>query len=235
MMNFLKRAVNKIKRVVQTSPSKFDATGERVDILYSKEIDFDSMDMYQKSHFKRYEFSTGVIKPGDICGDFACGTGYGSVMMARIARKVIGADINRPVITAIKKRYRATKNIEFVNADLLTLYYRNYFDKVISFETIEHFTENNIIKLLTLFNKSLKPGGQLIISTPYLQERDESAVKLGHHLTFNINEKRICGWFSAAGFTPLGFQYQNYDTHFIEAVLEKKDFIICVAQKTTEL
>ncbi|MCO5947660.1 class I SAM-dependent methyltransferase [Mucilaginibacter flavidus] len=234
-MNILKRAINKIKRTVHVSPSKFDATGERVDIIYSSKVDFHSLDMYQKSHYKRYEFATSIVKPGDICGDFACGTGYGSIMLARVAQYVIGADINEIVIKAIKKRYRTTKKVQFINADLLNLCYDNYFDKVISFETIEHFTEENIIKLLRIFNKSLKPCGNLIISTPYLQEKDEAAIKLGHHLTFYIDEKKIIGWLRDTGFELLSFRYQNYGTHFIDSALEKKDFIICVAQKVNKI
>ncbi len=210
---------------------RFDSTGERVDILYNKKIDFETLDMFQKSHYKRYEYALEIIRANDVCGDFACGTGYGSVMLSKKAKKAIGADINGEVIAAIQKRYKNVKNVQFITADLLNLSFNSEFDNVISFETVEHFTEENIFKLFQVFSKCLKPKGKLIISTPYMQERDEAALKLGHHFTFYINEEIISNWLSAAGFEVLNFRYQNYDTHIIEDKLEKKDFIICVAQK----
>jgi 2-polyprenyl-3-methyl-5-hydroxy-6-metoxy-1,4-benzoquinol methylase len=210
---------------------RYDSTGERVDIWYKNRVDFDMLDIYQKSHYRRYEYALTVIKSNELCGDFACGTGYGSVMLAKKAQKVVGADINNEVITAIKERYKKVNNVEFINDDLLNISFNNEFDNVISFETIEHFPEDKILSLLQNFNKSLKSKGKLIISTPYMQERDAAALKLGHHLTFYINEEKINNWFSATGFEPLDFKYQNYETHGIKGDLEKKDFIICIAQK----
>ena len=225
------RAYRKLKRMLAARLPRFDGTGERVDILYSKKIDFETLDMFQKSHYKRYEYAVEIIKANDICGDFACGTGYGSIMLSKRARKVIGADINAEVIKAIQKRYRSNKNVQFIAADLLNIDFNSEFDNIISFETIEHFTEENISKLLLVFGKSLKPGGKMIISTPYMQEKSEAALKLGHHFTFYIDEKVITNWLSAAGFDVLNFKYQNYATHYIQDELEEKDFIICAAQK----
>ncbi len=227
----IKRVYRKLRKLLTQVGPRFDATGERVDILYRKKIDFETLDMYQKSHYKRYEYALDVIAANDVCGDFACGTGYGSVMLSKKAAKVIGADINADVITAIQKRYRNHKNIQYITADLLDLSFDKEFDNIISFETIEHFTEENILKLLLVFSGCLKPGGRLIISTPYRQERSEAALRLGHHLTFCIDETVITNWLSAAGFQLVNFKYQNYDSHHIEDDLEKKDFLLCIAEK----
>ena len=88
--------------------------GERVDIQINESLNFESLDVYQKNHFRRYQFATQFIKAGDVCGDFACGTGYGSVMLAGIADRVVGADINGEVIKKIKLRYQALNNVEFI-------------------------------------------------------------------------------------------------------------------------
>jgi len=209
----------------------FDTTGERVDIKYSDEVDFETLDMFQKSHYKRYEFALERINKNDVCGDLACGTGYGSAMLAKKAWQVIGVDLNKKVIQAISKRYKKIKNVQFSNKNLLDLSLDNVFDAIISFETIEHFTEQDIVKLLGIYNKSLKQNGRLIISTPYKQERDEAALKLGHHLTFYIDEQMITGWLTNAGFEVEFFNYQNYATHTISTALINKDFVIGVAKK----
>jgi O-methyltransferase len=208
-----------------------DGEGERVDIIYSGNVIFDELDMYQKSHYRRYEFAKDIIPFGSCCGDFACGTGYGSVMIADKAAKVIGADINSTVIDAIKFRYHRISNVEFICKNLLDLEYEAFFDTIVSFETIEHLAENDIPRLLRIYYKALKPQGKIIFSVPYMQELSEAAMKLGFHLTFYIDEAKIKNWLKTAGFEIESFKYQNYETHTIQDELLKKDFIICIARK----
>lgn len=236
MIGYIKKIIKKIfkrpnKQYDFNKSNPLGGNGERVDIQLQKAFSFEKLDMYQKNHFRRYEFAIGNITKGDICGDFACGTGYGSVMISDKAAKVIAADLDNVVITAIKERYRGKKNITFLNENLLNLKYENLFDTILSFETIEHFEEFHIKKLLKIFAVSLKEGGKLIFSTPYMQEKSEAAMKLGFHLTFSIDEEKINDWLSEAGFEIDNISYQNYDTHVIQKDLEKKDFIICVAKK----
>lgn len=231
MVNKLKRVLKTFKMAFVRPQKKFDLTGERVDILYNKHINFESLDLYQKSHYRRYEFALSLIDEKSVCGDFACGTGYGSAMLALKAATVIGADINMDVIADITNRYRRIRNVRFIQADLLTLSFENFFDTIVSFETIEHFKQENVLELLCKYHKSLKPRGRVVFSTPYLQPRNEAALALGHHLTFYIDENMISKWLSQSGFQLKCFMYQNYDTHLIEPQLDKKDFIIGVAQK----
>ena len=205
--------------------------GERVDIQMNGNIDFNLLDTFQKNHWRRYEFAKEIIETGDVCGDFACGTGYGSIMLSEKASAVTGADINEVVITAIKKRYVQYDTINFLNENLLNLSFTDHFDCIVSFETLEHFNEANIRKLLSIYSKGLKKTGRLILSTPYMQEQSELAMKMGFHLTFYINEEKIKNWLEEAGLQIEVIKYQNYDTHNIVNELEKKDFLICVAHK----
>jgi 2-polyprenyl-3-methyl-5-hydroxy-6-metoxy-1,4-benzoquinol methylase len=205
--------------------------GERVDITYHSHIDFEQLDMYQKSHYKRYEFAKKCISPGAICGDFACGTGYGSVMLADVASQVIGADINDEVVQQVKKRYAHLPKVNFLTVDLLELSYKTIFDAIVSFETLEHFEEKNILILMKMYNQWLKPGGIVIFSTPYMQEASEAAINMGFHLTFYIDENKINHWLNQTGFVAESFYYQNYQSHTLENNLVDKDFVICVARK----
>lgn len=205
--------------------------GERVDINLNERINFESLDVYQKNHFRRYEFAREIVNAGDVCGDFACGTGYGTVLIARKAKLVIGADLNTEVITKIKERYINDSNVTFLNENLLNLSYTNFFDSIISFETLEHFDEANIKKLLLIYKNALKKKGKIIFSTPFMQEKSDEAIKMGFHLTFYIDEQKIGEWLRESGFRIKMINYQNYDSHDIKNDLEKKDFIICVAEK----
>jgi 2-polyprenyl-3-methyl-5-hydroxy-6-metoxy-1,4-benzoquinol methylase len=228
----IKKIINKAKPAYNFDKSNpLGGGGERVDFVYTDELNITKLDIYQLSHYRRYEFACKTINANEACGDFACGTGYGTVMLSQKSQKVIGADINEKVIATITKRYQHIKNIQFIHANLLDLAFDNVFDNIISFETIEHFKEEDILELLKIYNKSLKPTGKLIMSTPYLQERDEAALKLGYHLTFYVNEDKINRWLTDSGFQLIEHQYQNYQTHIIQPQLEHKDFIITLAQK----
>jgi glycosyltransferase involved in cell wall biosynthesis/SAM-dependent methyltransferase len=207
-----------------------DGGGERVDIFYGENLVFEQLDMYQKSHYRRYEYAKSVISPGTIIGDFACGTGYGSVMLSENARLVIGVDIDENVIGQIRRRYAGIKNTEFVCADILHLTYQSFFDCIVSFETVEHLKETDIPRLFAVFSRALKPGGILIFSTPYKQAKSPEAVSMGFHQTFDIDEGKIERWLSENNFVPECFRYQNYQTHNIEDHLPRKDFIICLAR-----
>jgi len=241
MLILLKKIYRKIKRIIlgNTQVLKYDFNksnplgdnGERVDIQLNAKVSFRTMDMYQKNHWKRYQFAKTIINTGDICADFACGTGYGSILIAENANTVIGVDLNEKVIKKIKERYSFNNKVIFLNKNLLNLTYKNYFDKIVSFETLEHFNEPDLKKLLLIFNRALKKKGKLIFSTPYMQEDSAAAISAGFHLTYFINEEKIINWMQEAGFTIESFQYQNYDTHCIESILQKKDFLIGVAFK----
>ncbi|MFB0524839.1 MAG: glycosyltransferase, partial [Phycisphaerae bacterium] len=204
--------------------------GERVDIFYKEDIRFDELGINQKNHCRRYEYAKSIISPGKIVGDFACGTGYGSVMLSEKSARLIGVDIDEEVIKQIKARYKNIQNVEFVHANVLDLKYQSLFDYIVSFETIEHLKEDDIPKLFAVFSRALKPGGTLILSTPYMEQKTPEAINKGFHLTFQINEAKIQQWLSTSSLACEFFKYQNYQEHNVEDHLEKKDFIICGAR-----
>lgn len=233
MLHFFKKTAKSILGISYGIFHKnIDNKGERIDIIYKNgKIDMSQFDIYQKSHYYRYLFAKEFIDNSLICGDFACGTGYGSVMIAEKAKKVIGVDISSLVIKAIKKRYKSIKNIEFIEGNLLRMSDKCRYDVITSFETVEHFEEVDIPVFFDLCYQALKSGGKIIFSTPYQQEKSEIAINLGFHLTFDIDEKKIQSWMNSSGFRIDFYKYQNYQTHKIESELKEKDFIICVAYK----
>lgn len=201
--------------------------GERMDIDYYT-IDYDKLDMYQKSHYKRYEFATTQISVDDVVGDMACGTGYGSMMISKKCKEVKGYDIDSTTINEIKKRYENEGNVNFELKNLLDIEEIDVYDKIISFETIEHFNPQEISILINKFHKALKVGGKLIFSTPYNQEKSNDSMK--YHRTFYIMEETIKNILNGL-FEVENFQYQDYATHNLKGDTGIKHFIICVAKK----
>jgi len=218
-------------KLFTTQRKYFEENGERI-FIDSNQIDFNKFDMYQKNHFRRYEFAENIISSDDIVGDFACGTGYGTILLANKAKKVIGIDINAKIVREIKKKYNTTKNAEFLQSNLLDIKYSNIFDKIISFETVEHLDPENIPALFKSFSSALKPKGMLIFSVPYKQDDSEIALKMGHHKTFHIDEDKISIWLGLSSFELETIYYQNYKSHEIVPSLSEKDFIICICRNT---
>lgn len=201
--------------------------GERMDIDYYN-MSYDSFDTYQKSHFKRYEFAKTLVAPTDVVGDMACGSGYGSLMLAENCSQVYGYDIDEMTINEINERYSNESKVKFFKTNLLDLKDENTFDKIVSFETIEHFTEVELIGVLDIFHKSLKDNGMLVFSTPYNQEC--SPISMRFHKAFYLNEGKLSRML-AGKFEIEKFLYQDYDSHDLKDDDGYKHFIICIARK----
>ena len=218
-----------LQRLFCTPP--IDGRGERVDIRYQSDLDYEALDVYQKSHVKRYQFALDYMEQDRDVADLACGTGYGSVMLSQKSRRVTGVDIDAVVIREIRKRYGEVDNVEFICSDLLHLDFVSSFDYVVSYETVEHLEEEEIPVLFETFARALRPGGRLIFSTPYRQPRSAEAIRMGFHKTFNIDEGTLTRWTGHCGLEIELFKYQDYKTHSLQDVLEHKDFVVCVARK----
>ena len=111
-----------------------------------------------------YKIALTHLKSSGRVLDIACGLGYGSALLANICTEVIGADIDPKAITMAADNYSALNNVRFVVADCQRLSFDDeYFDAVVSFETIEHV---NAHSYLTEIRRVLKPNSTLILSTP---------------------------------------------------------------------
>ena len=202
-----------------------------MDIDYRSRPNWGRMDIYQQAHFSRYVFASMHIRPTDVCGDFACGTAYGACLLSSVAAKVVGVDRDKDVIEAVRLRYAANPKMELQAGNLLDLDYLTVFDKVVSFETLEHFREEDLLKLLVMFRRSLKNRGVVLLSVPYMQP-EADAVGGGFHLTWDIDEERVAKWLADSGFESEGIYYQAYGDPLVQRHLHKPDFIVCVARKS---
>lgn len=201
--------------------------GERMDINYYN-MDYNNFNIYQKSHYKRYEMAKTQINENYVVGDMACGSGYGSLMLSEMCSEVYGIDIDKTTIEEITKRYQKEKKVKFSVNNLLDINFENKFDLIVSFETIEHFDESDIGKLLINFHKALKNNGAIIFSTPYNQSKTPASMKW--HKTFYIVEDKIKELLNGY-FEIESFWYQDYQSHDLKEIIDTKDFIICKAKK----
>jgi ubiquinone/menaquinone biosynthesis C-methylase UbiE len=163
-------------------------------------------------HIHRYNEALALIKPGDIVLDIACGTGFGTDMIAaRTQGKVIGGDIAPDAIEECRNQWKKS-NMEFMVLDGTRLIFPdNYFDKVVSFETIEHTGKYR--EMAAEFARVLKPGGLLILSTPNreVSSPDGIIVNPYHIQEFTCDELKEILQPSFADVSLSGQRYSRYD------------------------
>lgn len=112
-------------------------------------------------HLVRYNFALQFVENKTVL-DLACGTGYGSFLLASVAIKVSGADISREAIHYAKKYYQR-ENLTFYEKDIMDM--DGYqAEALVSFETIEHL--DDLEKTQEKFLSMVKPGGLIIFSVP---------------------------------------------------------------------
>ena len=169
--------------------------------------------------------------------DIACGNGFGSDILAQnIGQKrnpdaigtegvVIGGDI-APEAIEESRQYWQRPNVRFELLDGTQLPYAdNFFDIVVSFETIEHTTAYQ--KMLQEFNRVLKPSGTAFISTPNFPVNSPTGKVMNpyHTQEFDYNELAAILKENFASVQVFGQQYKRYNIkdlrHRIGYIVEK--------------
>jgi len=130
-------------------------TGERLTTAYGGQTEIE--------HLHRYLVAREWCRDKDVL-DVASGEGYGTALLAQVARSAVGVEIAPEAVDHANNAYRAN-NLSFVVGDARSLPGPDAtFDVVTSFETIEHFAEQR--RFLSEIRRVLRPGGLLIVSTP---------------------------------------------------------------------
>ena len=172
----------------------------------------DSKDELSVEHLHRYNSVLPFVK-NKVVLDIACGEGYGAALFAKTAKSVTGIDISEECIVHASSKYNSREyanlnfkrgSVEEIPAD------SNSFDVVVSFETIEHVSEEAQKRFLSEVKRILKKGGVFIISTP---DEDNYSKRYEHTNEFHLHE------LTRAGFRELLSSHFEY-TQFFEQNFE---------------
>ncbi len=141
------------RRETAEHPEPF--TGERLTTAVGGQV--------QVEHYHRYLFARSFVANLDVL-DVASGEGYGSALLAQVARSVIGAEYSGQTVEAAATNF-PRPNLCFLRSDARALPLANSsIDTVVSFETIEHFDRQ--AEFLHEVHRVLRPDGRFIVSTP---------------------------------------------------------------------
>jgi 2-polyprenyl-3-methyl-5-hydroxy-6-metoxy-1,4-benzoquinol methylase len=95
--------------------------------------------------------------------DMACGEGYGSDRLARVASSVVGVDANPEAHEHARARY-VRANLRFERGMVENYGEPGTFDAVVFLQTIEHVQDPRAV--LAHMRSLLAPGGAVYVSTP---------------------------------------------------------------------
>ncbi|WP_029191079.1 class I SAM-dependent methyltransferase [Ornithinibacillus scapharcae] len=161
-------------------------------------------------HIARYHFAREYVY-GRVL-DFASGSGYGTHIIAKSnvhsVKEVVGIDISEEAVKYARATYYHPRSSfrlgNVVDPELPKEL--GVFDCIISFETIEHVKEEE--QFLTNIYRMLKPGGTLILSTPFGEGRGKPSGQEFHVHQLTVQE-----------FKDLFHDYENVEYFYQKGVL----------------
>ena len=122
--------------------------------------------------YDRWAWLKRYLLPGPLRTlDAGCGSGSFAMFAAKVGNESLGISFDERNFRLAKTRSQLLgfRNVKFVLGDLreLDIYSDRLgmFDQIICFETIEHILNDK--KLIADLAKMLKPGGRLLLTTPY--------------------------------------------------------------------
>lgn len=133
-------------------------------------------------HYHRYTILDNSVVSRKVL-DVACGEGYGSYLLANAASSVTGVDISNESVAHAREKY-IKDNLNYIQASATDLPFEDdCFDVVVSFETIEHLHEQEM--MIKEIRRVLKDDGVLIISSPNRPVYSEAS---GEYNEFHVRE-----------------------------------------------
>jgi ubiquinone/menaquinone biosynthesis C-methylase UbiE len=134
-------------------------------------------------------------------------------MLSKINNNVIGIDIEREAIDYANKFYLEDNqaiNLTFKEEDIYNLSFNdNYFDWIVSFETLEHL--HNIDEYFLELKRVLTPSGKLLISVPDY----ETNIGAGFPNQYHFNELSLAELTKYLNkyFKKYSLYYQELENH----------------------
>ncbi|MCS0503136.1 class I SAM-dependent methyltransferase [Ancylobacter mangrovi] len=132
-----------------------DWTGERLTSAISGQAEIE--------HLHRYFLARELCRDCDVI-DLGCGEGYGSALLAQVARSVVGIDVS-PLAVAHARASYASPRLRFEEGDARRLKLPEAsVDRIVCFETLPRLDDPEAV--MAVAARLLRPDGLLLLSMP---------------------------------------------------------------------
>lgn len=208
---------------------------------YTKGYTISDIDISAIYQSKRQELALKNLDPKkeEIILDAGCGNGDLSIMIAPQCKKIYAIDMAKTAFQ--KNNTNPPKNLTFKKMNVEELKFKkSFFDKIVCIETIEHVL--NPDKVLSEFNRVLKPNGTIVISYPYINKTSMAKFeqKIGIRKYFSISE-HLTEWdynetiahFNKNGFECVHKEGMAFDIGFLYGLRKISKYLALKITKAT--
>ena len=198
-------------------------------LSYERVIAFDINDA-PLDHAQSYKCATTFICNSDDILDIACGTGYGTSELVKKANSALGIDIDLPSVNFANKIF-ANDKLKYQCENIFNTEINQTFDKIVSFETIEHVENDNLF--VQKLHSLLCDNGVLICSVPnetvFPFVKEENPFHIKHYTVETLTNLLRNNGFEIE---EIYFQYHELDEQVVKQHGDKQGYtIVCKARK----
>jgi len=115
-------------------------------------------------HAFAYEYGKSRLQPGDEVLEIGSGEGYGTNLLAQVAGRVVGLDIDKTTVAHATQKYGSDKALFSLYDGTRIPFGDNTFNVAVSFQVIEHVHDD--AGHVAQVRRILKPGGIFVLTTP---------------------------------------------------------------------
>jgi SAM-dependent methyltransferase len=163
--------------------------------------------------YDRYRWVRGHLTPGnERTLDVGAGNGGFALFAASIGNKCVGLSFDEREMRDAERRAAlcGIANVRFTVHDLRDGPLDGGFDQVICLEVAEHLLDDE--KLFRDMAAALRPGGRLLLTTPFADHRPLRAETLsetedGGHVRWGYSEARLRELCDSASLAPISFGF----------------------------
>lgn len=168
-----------------------------------------------KRHLQRYYLASQLSR-GRRAVDCAAGCGYGTHILARTAREVVGIDMN-PDLLRYARKYNGGPAIRYLCGDLVQVSDGLRAEFLASVETFEHVPDGSLPEFIRSMSRILVPGGILFCTTPKAPVTLHRPPNRQHVAEYSTEEfvDRL-----SAAFDVQKILFQTHDGRFLESLPE---------------
>ncbi len=178
----------RIPEALKAVAHKQQTTKGPVERLMVYEIDPEAI------HVRRYVWARQFCASKRVL-DAACGSGFGSAILAETADSVLGVDCSDEALEFAVRRW-PLPNVRFEKLDLMNeMDELSLFDVIVSIETVEHI-ERPVDETVALFAEYLAGGGILVLSHPL---NEVTGKHNRYHKRFRITAEKMDAALRGAG------------------------------------
>lgn len=138
-------------------------------------------------HLVRYVFAAPLCA-GKSTLDIACGAGYGTAYLAPSVSSIVGMDADADAVAYATANYHG-RNLRFTVGNALGMPFSDgSFERVVSFETIEHLPDTHAF--LREIRRVIRQDGLFVVSTPLVAETNPRPDNPHHTIEYSLRDFR---------------------------------------------